>query len=420
MYCISVSHKTTPTKIRQLFSFSEREQREFSRKLLSEHKVNGCIIVSTCNRSEIYFTCDDNEQEGTYTKQNNDCSAMTWLNSENKSLNIRDKHLEEVANALSEFKGIELDVIMNCCEIFYEKEAIRHLFKVACGLESMVLGEDEILRQIKEAYLFASELNSSNGEIHMIFQGAFHCAKKIKTITKLSTTSVSIGTLTANCVSDFIREQKTETNKVLLVGATGKIGSIVAKNLLDKGIDVIGTKRSYKSKVEHEIDSRIKIVEFDKRYEYIKEATVIISATASPHYTFTYERLSSFIEKEKQYMMIDLSVPYDIEKKIGMFENVQIYDIDYFKELSTEHNDIKCKEVKKALLFIEEILEETLKKVYMRAFKLENNATHDKWIDNILYHQKESLDSEQFRILLHKIKSMEEGEIYNGVLSFSD
>ncbi len=420
MYCISVSHKTTPTKIRQLFSFSEREQREFLGKLLSEQKVNGCIIVSTCNRSEIYFTCDNSGQEKAYTKQNNCCSAMAALSSEKESLRRRDVHLEEVEAALSEFKGIKLDVIKNHCEIFEEKEAIRHLFQVVCGLKSMVLGEDEILRQIKEAYLFTAEHSILNGEINIIFQGAFHCAKKIKTITKLSTTSVSIGTLTANRAADFMREQKTETNKVLLVGATGKIGSIVAKNLLDKGIDVIGTKRSYKSKEELKIDSRLKMIEFDKRYEYINKTSVIISATTSPHYTFTYERFSSSINKERQYMMIDLSVPYDIEKKIGTIENVQIYDIDYFKELSTEHNAIKYKEVKKAELLIEEVLEETLKKVYLRAFKLENNTIPDKWTDKILYHQKESLDSEQFRILLHKIKYMEEGDIYNGVLSFSD
>ena len=389
MYCISVSHKTTPADLRQLLAFSEKEKREFSAKLLSDHNVNGCIIVSTCNRSELYFTSDK------------EC-------------------MEEIKDALLEFKRANREILKRHFKTYYDKDSVWHLFKVACGLESMVLGEDEILRQIKEAYQLASEYNFTDGEINIIFQGAFHCSKKIKTVTKISTTAVSIGTLTANFVAGFMKEISKENCKVLLVGASGKIGSIVAKNLLDKGIEIIGTSRKQKTTENKKNDSRVKLVEYEERYQFVKEIAVIISATTSPHYTFTYENLCTIIDKEKRYMMIDLSIPYDIDKKIGSIQNIELYDIDYFKGLAAENNEIKYGEIKEAEILIDEGIEDTLKKLYLREFKLSDYEIQEGCVDKSIYSLKDSLDSIHFKMVLDTIKDRKEGETLNGIFSFSD
>ena len=373
MYCISVSHKTTAAAIRQLLAFTEKEQKDLSKKLLSEHKVKGCIIISTCNRSELYFTGES-------------------------------KTAEEIKDAVLEYKKINPDVMKKHLCIYDAKDAVRHLFKVVCGLESMVLGEDEILRQVKEAYQLASENDFTDGEINIIFQQAFHCSKKIKTITRLSTTPISIGTLTANFAAEFRKEHREENYKVLLVGVTGKIGSIVAKNLLDKGIDVIGTSRQQKSIGNKQIDSRVKLVEYGKRYEYVPESDVIISATTSPHYTFTYDNLKTALVEERKYRIIDLSVPYDIDKKIGTIQNIELYDIDYFKGLAAVNNEIRYGERTKAERLIDEILEDTLKKVYMREFKLGKYEIHENSVDKTLYSLKDSLDSIHFKMALESIK----------------
>lgn len=379
MYCISVSHKTTPAEIRQLFSFSVEEQKNFSNKLLFEKKVNGCIIVSTCNRSEIYFTG-------------------------------KAEYIDYVEEAISEFKGIVQRDIKKHYMIYSGKKAVRHLFKVACGLDSMVLGEDEILRQVKEAYLYSLDIGHTNSELNIIFQGAFNYSKKIKTTTKLSKTSVSIGTLTANKVLDFVKENAGYKSCVLLVGAGGKIGSIVAKNMLDKGIEVIGTSRKHNNENSAIANVRLKMVDFDRRYQYISQINVIISATASPHYTFTYDELSCSLDSKKKYMVIDLAVPYDVDKKIGSLNNVELFDIDYFKCASKENSNIKLEELEKAELLLEECVEDTLKKMYLREFKWDDNYVHEEWFDKMIYYLKESLDSDHFKCVLDNIKKARKGE----------
>lgn len=238
MHCISISHKTTPVNIRELFSFSVDDQLEFQKQILMDDEILGCVIVSTCNRSEIYLSGNKNT-------------------------------INRVQNQLAKFKNIKQNEISKYFNVYSNEGAIKHLFRVACGLDSMVLGEDEILRQVKDAYQLSLKNKFVNTELNMIFQGAFNSAKAIKTDTKLSNTPVSIGTLTANKITEYLK--KSQSSNVLIVGITGKIGSIVAKNLICKGINIIGTSRSHN--ISNELFSNIgtiKMVEYKDRYKYLE------------------------------------------------------------------------------------------------------------------------------------------------------
>ncbi len=381
MFCISVSHKTTPLNIREQFNFNQTEQDEFSSNLIRSGIVSACVILSTCNRSEIYFTGQQ------------DCD-------------------EYVESAIAEYKKIEDIDIKKHYLVYSEMKAVEHLFKVTCGLDSMVLGEDEILHQVKEAYLFSSDKGYTDSELNIIFQGAFNCSKTIKTNTVLSKTPVSIGTLTANKVEEFLKDQS-RNSTVLIVGATGKIGSIVAKNLIDKNICVVGTSRKHKSETEVILGSSdIEIIEFDKRYEYANRIDVIISATTSPHYTFTYGEYISVACNKTRKLIIDLAVPSDVDKKIGKLEYVELLDIDYIKNTSKENNHIKLGELEKAKLLLEECVEDTVKTVYIRAFKSGNQQhVEEEWFDKMIYYLRETLDSEQFGSVLKKIESVEKGVV---------
>lgn len=378
MFCISVSFKKTPLPIRQQFAFSQEEQTRFLSELIEKGKISGGVIVSTCNRSEIYFTGD----------------KMT-----------------EVGEELSCFKGIEKENIKKYCLYYQGKKAVRHLFKVSCGLDSMVLGEDEILHQVKEAYLLSDKWGYTNSELNIIFQGAFNCAKLSKTSTKLSNTPVSIGTLTANVVEQFLKELPgEEKGRVMVIGATGKTGSIVAKDLIAKGIPVTGTsrKRNHSEGLYLQDNDNMEWLDFEKRYEAVKDMSAIVSATTSPHYTLTKEEFLHHADLQKTYLMVDLAVPFDIDKELMREENVTLLDIDYFNTLSKENRNIKLGEMDKAENILQDCVEEVLKKLYIRSFKEKMaEKCEDEWFQKMIFYLRDVLSSDQLLEVFERIYQSE-------------
>lgn len=385
MFCISVSYRKTPLAVREKFSFSREEQKIFLERLLNKKLITGGVLVSTCNRSEIYFT-GSKEQ------------------------------LELVEQELSEYKRIEREQIKEYFLFYVGKPAVKHLFYVASGLDSMVLGEDEILHQVKEAYLSAAECGFTDGELNILFQGAFNCAKLAKSSTRLSTTPVSIGTLTANEIERYITERRRKEKSeslVLVIGATGKIGSIVAKDLLAKGIPVLGTGRHHQGEGElfWQGKEKMNFIDFRERYQYVNQVDAIVSATASPHYTLTKEAFLKEMKGEKECLLVDLAVPCDIDQALEQIPGISLLDIDYFEQAAKENRDIKLGELEKAKEILRECLEDTLKKLYMRDFK-EKLAEKDKegWFEKMVYYLKEVLDSEQLLQVLERIYEKETGE----------
>lgn len=378
MFCISVSFKKTPIEIRQQFAFSQEEQIAFLSCLLDKQMITGGVIVSTCNRSELYFT-------------GNICQ------------------MEMIENILSAQKQISKEQIKKYCLYYQGQKAVRHLYKVTCGLDSMVLGEDEILRQVKEAYLFADDCGYTNSELNILFQGAFNCAKQAKSETMLSNTPVSIGTLTANTVEEHLKSNGNRDMPVLVIGATGKIGSIVAKDLISKGISVIGTRRSHARDIFLQEHKHMQWIDFDKRYEAVTQAAAIVSATSSPHYTLTKEEFLKY-RKSTDYLLIDLAVPYDIDKELGSLQGISLLDIDYFRTLSKENHNIKFGELEKAEQILAECVEEVLKKLYIRDFQEKMAAQHEeKWFQKMTFYLRDVLDSEQLLAVLDKICQQETG-----------
>jgi len=380
MFCISVSFKKSPLPIRQKFAFLPEEQRQFLSFLREQKAVSGGVVLSTCNRSEIYVT---GEKEAP----------------------------EAVEKGLFLQKGIDKERIKTDCLYYSGKKAVRHLFQVICGLDSMVLGEDEILHQVREAYQTAVLENAADGEIHIVFQEAIHCARLSKAGTRLSATPVSIGTLTANAVEDYLKLSESvksgENGTVLVIGATGKIGSIVAKDLIAKGISVIGTRRKKHQGKEIFLAQKDKIVleDFDRRYPCISKVDAIVSATSGPHYTLTrgeYEKYAG----EKKRLLIDLAVPYDIDRELKDCKQVILLDIDYFSGLSEKNGNIKMKEAERAEGILGECVEEAMKKIYIREFLIawkKSGKEMEEWFRKMLYHLKKTLDSDMFYQVLCKV-----------------
>lgn len=379
MYIISISHKTAPIQIRELFSFSAEEQEAFIRHALTSEHISQCVVVSTCNRSEIYFDGD--------------------------ALGIQ--AMEQI---LADFKKVNLEELMRYFLIYSEDKAYRHLFQVTCGFDSMVIGEDEILGQVKEAYERALAMGATKYTLNTSFQAAITCAKKIKTDTKLSKTPVSIGTLVVNELLLFPKEEK----RVFIIGLTGKMGTIIMKNLYKKkNLTITGTARSHNSIQEIAVDYRnVRIVDYKDRYQYMDEADIIISATTSPHYTITCHELAPMLPTDKARLFIDLAVPTDIDKEITKLPNVTLYDIDYFDKAAKNNIQIKEQESNRARYILEEQLDELLKTLSFHDFLPELNKikqiVEEKGFEQVMFEIRNKANHAELLTVLEAFRGLAE------------
>jgi glutamyl-tRNA reductase len=377
MYVIGISHKNAPVSVRELFSLSTEEQEEFLTKVKDNEHIHECVLLFTCNRSEVYFSGDH-------------------------------RALQEMQRYFAEFKNLQPGLLLKYFLVYQGEKAMRHLFCVTCGMDSMVLGEDEILGQVKTAYTRALNLGTTKYLLNTLFHSAIACAKKIKTETRLSKTPVSIGTLAANEVFRFSGEAKT----VLIIGLTGKLGSILMKNIYDKPkVNIIGTSRSH-----HTIENigrdynKVSMINYELRYQYIDQADIVISATTSPHYTITCHDLEKYILTEKERLFLDLSVPLDIDKEIMKLNGVTLHDIDYFEQVSANNTLIKEQETDQALSILEECLDEAKKQLtfheFIEVLPLISRKIEKLSFESVLYEIKEKSNSNELSAVLGALRKL--------------
>ncbi|WP_243109906.1 glutamyl-tRNA reductase [Clostridium sp. E02] len=379
MYCMSVSHKKAPVNLREQFAFLEAEKEELMRRLLKKDSIAGVVILSTCNRSEIYI-------------------------SGNKYA------IGELQQEVADVKNLRMGELLKYVNIYSEENAIRHLFKVTCGLDSMVLGEDEILGQVKDAYQKSKEFLATDYEINEMFKKAVTCAKRIKTDTNLSKTPLSIATLVAN---EVFHLEKTDGQKnVMIIGMSGKIGSTITKNLLSKsGVFITATVRNHGMDFNFEVkDNRIKEVDYRNRYDYIEKMDVVISATSGPHYTVIGEELSCHLTSKKERLFIDVAVPVDMDPGLHKINGITLHDIDYFNECSKNNTQIKRKELDRAKAIMEEELDEAMRDImfhpYIKKMKSLKESLEGKPLETLLYQIRDHVTREELDVVLKTLDGL--------------
>ena len=317
---ISISHRVAPLAIRELFAFPEEQQRELMSQALSRGIAAECILISTCNRTEIYTYSD--REESNFTR------------------------MQEL---LLEFAGAsDVENIGDYIRLYSDSGAVAHLFHVAAGLDSMVMGEDQILGQVKRAHDQARKTGTCGVYLNTLFRYAVTAAKKVKTETDLSRTTVSTATMAIKAAEQGLGTL--HGKNVMLIGASGKIGSTVLKNLqCIEGVRVYLTSRNLaQAHADHHHKIAYQIMEYENRYDLADDMDVIISATSSPHYTLTYEKLARNLRTSKPRVLVDLAVPIDIEEKTEWLPGVRRYDIDDFRELAKTNNERKMHEAAEA------------------------------------------------------------------------
>jgi len=322
--CISINHKNTDIENRKKFAFSNEEIENFLKKILNE-TLNGSVIISTCNRIEFYFSFKN-------------------LSEENQNQIL--KNCEE---AICNEKNEDVSLFRKFSFAYFGENAIKHLFEVSSGLDSMILGENQILGQVRESYQFAKKCNFTDFYLNVIFQKALTCAKRIKTETVLSKTTESTATLS---VKEIMKIENPKN--VLVLGATGQIGSLIVKDLSEReGVKVFATFRKHYNLPELK---NVEKIDFEKRYEYLDKADVVVSCTKSPHYTLLFEKTRDCIWTEKERLFLDLAVPNDIDPDISRLSRCNLKNIDDFRKIAKENNEKK----KSGVIFANEIIKEEI------------------------------------------------------------
>lgn len=292
---IGIDFNKASVDIRSKFSFTKKNAVISMERLKEVKGILGCVILSTCNRMEIWVSKKDNA----------DIDLYKFL------CNEKNIDSEGYTDAFDKREG---------------KCAVKHLFYLTSGLKFQILAEDQILTQVKDALNLSRESFCTDNVIEVLFRKAITAAKKVKTDVVFSRANTSV---IYNAVEYFYEKEYSFKDKKCMVIGNGNMGKLTALALTGEGADVTVTVRQYKSGIV-EIPEGCKRINYGDRLSIIPECDVVVSATSSPNCTITKESLEK-INIKKELILLDLAVPRDIESDVSKIENVRLYDIDSFK-----------------------------------------------------------------------------------------
>jgi len=321
---IGLNHKTAPVEVREKFAFPTASMATalagFRRKAHSAEVV----ILSTCNRVEIYASADSEPIPG-----------------------------EVVQQFLAEFHRSDLSAF---AAYLYERrgqDAVRHLFRVTSSLDSMVLGEPQINAQVKEAYTMAAEEEATGKVLHALFQRAFHVAKQVQANTSIGAGKLSVGSVAVDLAERIFQDF---SDKVVMILGAGEMAELVLKHLAERGAEKVIVSNRSPDKAEalaKEYEGRA--VPYDKLVEHLAEADILICSTAAPHYVLRPDqiRAAARIRKSRPMFLIDIAVPRNIHPEVSQIENVYLYDIDDLEKVVAQSIELREKELEKCLAIVE-------------------------------------------------------------------
>jgi glutamyl-tRNA reductase len=323
-----LNHKTASVEIRDRIHFPTETIQEAYEILNTYPSIKGSVILSTCNRVEIYA-----------------------------SVEKVDDAFDEIEEFICKFNNVNRDEVHNN---FYKKrceQAVMHLFKVASGLDSMVIGEYQVQGQVRDAYFRAFELNKTSKLLNKAFQTTINIGKKVRSETEIGKGSVSIATLAVDLIKQIF--ECPHNLKTLLIGA-GEISTLTAANLkqLNSTITISNRSKENAEKLAERFDG--KTVDYENRYKAILENDIIIVSTSSKEYTVSKQELSELPELKNggSRIFLDLSIPRNIDPEINTLENCLLYSIDDINKIVTSNISKRSQEVDKAEKIIAEIADE--------------------------------------------------------------
>jgi len=322
---IGINHKTAPVEVRECIAFSEDDSKSALHSLLRNSFIKEALLFSTCNRVEILLVTD------------------------NKA-----RAVAEIKGFIAEFNKIPLENFEDSLYIHEGNDAVRHVFRVASSLDSMVVGEPQILGQVKEAYRTATEENTSGVILNRLLHRTFFVAKRIRTETGIGDHAVSISYAAVELARKIFGVLNDKT--VMLIGA-GEMAELAVEHLIrNNAAKVWVANRTFEKGVELAKQFKGQAIRFEEIPESLKTVDIIISSTGAPDYVIQRDQVKDVLRKRKNrpLFFIDIAVPRDIDPEINRLNNSYVYDIDDLKGVIDENIEDRRKEAIKAERIVDE------------------------------------------------------------------
>lgn len=314
---IGIDHSMAAIDIRTKFSFTKKNAGNALQFLKTVPGIEGSVLLSTCNRMELWIS-----------------TGREWSG--------------DLYEILCGICGADPQQYLPFFRKRREKEAVSHLFRLAGGLESRILGEDQILTQVREALAFSREHYAADHVLETLFRQAVTVGKKIRTEIPLNPTDRSV---VHAAMQSLMREGYSFAGEKCLVIGNGVMGKMAANLLTEYGADVTVTVRQYRSGIV-EIPDHCRRIDYGRRMEVFGDCGFVISATVSPNYTLTKALVEEAVTKD--IVLIDLAVPRDIDPAVRDIPAVTLYDVDSFRE------DAHSEEQKRAILAADALVDEQM------------------------------------------------------------
>ncbi len=312
---ISFSHKNIDIKMREKLAFGSVEDKDrFIKVLLENEYTKEVVLLSTCNRVEIIT----------------------------RSSNIK-VSAKNITEKLASYSGLDFDILYERADIYDNDGAVHHLFSVASALDSLVIGETQIVGQLKDAFRFSQAKNYCSSNIIRVMHYAFKCAANVRTATSLGTGSVSVASTAVAKAKDIIGN--TKGVKALVIGA-GEMSELTIKHLISSGFDVILTSRDIKKAqiLASTFDVNIRVEPYSELTNLLAKTPVMITATSAPYPVITKENApSASIDR----YWFDIAVPRDIDENICL-NDLRIYSVDDLQDIVNENMSLRAEQAKTA------------------------------------------------------------------------
>ena len=338
---LGISHKTAPLEIREKFALSNSEIPTFAEELQKQANFSDIVVISTCNRTEIYFS-----------QQKHDGFTASIL----------------LFNCLIAFKKIDF-----AAERFFytyiNDDAVYHLFKVCSGIDSMILGEDQIIGQVKEAYIYCTELALTDAVLMRLFQKSFEAGKKVRTHTQLNTGVTSVSFAAIELCNKYVTDY---SDKTLLLIGTGETGTLALQGFVEKGIqNILISNRTpeHAEKLIHTYSAEF--IPIHNLLESLHKADIIITATNAGHTFITKQSIIDSLKKRQNIpqVYIDLSVPRNIEESIRDYSLTTLICVDDIQHVIDTNKDKRAEQIEHAQPIIDELVQEFMEWLSFRALQ---------------------------------------------------
>ncbi len=323
---VGLNHKTAPVEVRERLAFSDEALAGHLRRLVDGEVVREGLIVSTCNRVEVLAAAS--------TARGADAASR-------------------LGDFLGEARSVPPEAFAGHLYTHTDEAAVRHLFRVASSLDSMVVGEPQVLGQVRRAYTLAVEAGTAGKVLHRLVHHALRVAKRVRTETGIAASAVSISYTAVELGRKIFGSLKGAT--VLLVGA-GEMAELAAQHLVGAGASrLLVANRTYET--ARKLADRFggEAVSFDALGEYLREADVVLCSTGAPHYVITHEMAAAAREarQNRPAFFIDISVPRNVDPEVGRLDNLFVFDVDDLEAVVASNIREREREAERAELIVE-------------------------------------------------------------------